>query len=109
MSPISSPGTTPFDPIAPYRAVKELGLAGTEVGNHLNLTQSAVSRAVRRGEEMVKELGLSLIGEGNAYFHGRPLSPYLPQSFTAQSNQKPSQQMVLGAAEENGKFLSQQH
>jgi hypothetical protein len=32
----------------------------------LNLTQSAVSRAVRRGKEIVKELGLSLVDEGNA-------------------------------------------
>jgi hypothetical protein len=34
--------------IAAYRAVKEPGLAGTVVGDPLNLTQSAVSRAVRR-------------------------------------------------------------
>jgi DNA-binding transcriptional LysR family regulator len=39
---------------------------GTEVGNDLNLTQSAVSRGVRRGEEIVKELGLSLVDEVNA-------------------------------------------
>ena len=39
---------------------------GTEVDNDLNLTQSAVNRAVRRGEEMVKELGLSLVDGGNA-------------------------------------------
>ncbi|MGC8491293.1 MAG: hypothetical protein ACP5SH_06110 [Syntrophobacteraceae bacterium] len=52
--------------IAAYWAVKELGLAGTEVGKALNLTQSAFSRAVRRGEVIVKELGISLIDEGNA-------------------------------------------
>lgn len=52
--------------VAAYWAVKELGLGGTEVGNELNLTQSAVSRAVRRGEEIVKELGLSFVDEGNA-------------------------------------------
>ncbi|MGC8493158.1 MAG: hypothetical protein ACP5SH_15620 [Syntrophobacteraceae bacterium] len=45
--------------IAAYWAVKELVLAGTDVGKDLNLTQSAVSRAVRRGEEIVKKLGLS--------------------------------------------------
>ena len=39
---------------------------GPVVGNDLNLTQSAVSRAVRRGEEIVKELGLSMVDEGNA-------------------------------------------
>ena len=52
--------------IVAFWAVKELGLPGTEVGKVLNLTQSAVSRAVRRGEEIVKELGLSLTDEGNA-------------------------------------------
>lgn len=52
--------------VAAYWAVKELGLVGTEVGSALNLTQSAVSRAVRRGEEIVKKLGLSLVDEGNA-------------------------------------------
>ena len=43
--------------VAAYWAVKELGMAGTEVGNELSLTQSAVSRAVRRGEEIVGEEG----------------------------------------------------
>jgi REP-associated tyrosine transposase len=52
--------------VAAYWAVKELGMVGTEVGNELSLTQSAVSRAVRRGEEIVKELGLSIVDDGNA-------------------------------------------
>ena len=52
--------------VAAYWAVKELGMAGTEVGNELSLTQSAVSRAVRRGEEIVRELGLSIVDGGNA-------------------------------------------
>ena len=52
--------------VAAYRAVKEPGLVGTEVGSALNLTQSAVSRAVRRGEEIAKKLRLSLVDEGNA-------------------------------------------
>ncbi|GKT09515.1 transposase [Desulforhabdus sp. TSK] len=52
--------------VAAYWAVKELGMAGTEVGNELSLTQSAVSRAVRRGEEIVREFGLSIIDDGNA-------------------------------------------
>jgi REP element-mobilizing transposase RayT len=52
--------------VAAYWAVNELGMAGTEVGKELSLTQSAVSRAVRRGEELVRELGLSLVNEGNA-------------------------------------------
>lgn len=61
--------------VAAYWAVRELGMAGTEVGRELNLTQSAVSRAVRRGEEIVRELGISIVDGRNAYFHGRPLSP----------------------------------
>ena len=52
--------------VAAYWAVKELGMTGTEVGKELSLTQSAVSRAVRRGEELARELGLSLVDEGNA-------------------------------------------
>jgi predicted transcriptional regulator len=34
-------------------------LPDSEVGNELSLTQSAVSGAVRRNEEIAKELGLS--------------------------------------------------
>ena len=49
--------------VAAYWAVKELGMAGAEVGKELSLTQSAVSRAVRRGEEIVRELGLSIVDE----------------------------------------------
>jgi REP element-mobilizing transposase RayT len=52
--------------VAAYWAVKELGMPGTEVGNALGLTQSAVSRAVRRGEGIVKELCLSIVDEENA-------------------------------------------
>lgn len=43
-----------------YWAVKELGLAGTEVGNLLGLTQPAVSKAVQRGERIAKENQLKL-------------------------------------------------
>ena len=52
--------------VAAYRAVKEPGMAGTAVGNELRLTQSAVTRAVLRGEEIVRELRLSIVDEGNA-------------------------------------------
>ena len=52
--------------VAAYWAVRELGMAGTEVGRKLGLTQPAVSRSVRRGEEIVKELGISLTDEGIA-------------------------------------------
>jgi len=41
-------------------------MAGTDVGKELDLTQSAVSRAVRRGEGIVRELGISIIKDGNA-------------------------------------------
>lgn len=52
--------------VAAYRAVRELCMAGTEVGRESGLTQPAVSRSVRRGEEILKELGISLTDEGNA-------------------------------------------
>ena len=41
-------------------AVRQLSIAGTTVGNKLGLTQSAVSKAVRRGEKMVLEKNYSL-------------------------------------------------
>jgi putative transposase len=44
-----------------FWAVRELGMSGTKVGKFLKLTQSAVSRAVRRGEKLVEELNLTLI------------------------------------------------
>jgi REP element-mobilizing transposase RayT len=43
-----------------YWAVKELGLAGTEVAKKLGLTQPAVSKAVRRGEKFALVNRLSL-------------------------------------------------
>jgi putative transposase len=67
---IKSPGKDPVrvraKSVAAFWAVRELGMAGTEVGNELSLTQSAVSRAVRRGEEIVREFGLPIVDEGNA-------------------------------------------
>ena len=38
-----------------YWAVRELGLSATEVGRQLDLSQSAVSRAVPRGEKIAEE------------------------------------------------------
>ena len=52
--------------VAACWAVKELGMAGTEVGKELSLTQSTVSRAARRGEEIVREFGLPVVEDGNA-------------------------------------------
>lgn len=47
--------------VAAYWAVKHLQMQGTEVGRSLNLTQSAVSRAVRRGEQIADEMALTLL------------------------------------------------
>jgi REP element-mobilizing transposase RayT len=44
-----------------FWAVRELRMSGTKVGKFLKLTQSAVSRAVRRGEKLVEEMNLTLI------------------------------------------------
>jgi hypothetical protein len=52
--------------VAAYWAVRQLGMPGTEVGEELGLTQSALSRAVRRGEGIVRELGISLMENRNA-------------------------------------------
>ena len=43
-----------------YWAVRELGMSGTNVGNLLSLGQSAVSRAVLRGEKLAQDMKLSL-------------------------------------------------
>jgi hypothetical protein len=44
-----------------YWAVRELGLSGTDVGKLVQLSQSAVSRAIARGEKLSEELKLKLI------------------------------------------------
>lgn len=49
-----------------YWAVMELGISGTAVGERLGLSQSAVSRAVQRGERLVSEHHLSLRDDKNA-------------------------------------------
>ena len=43
-----------------YWAVKELGMAGTEIAELLGLTQPAVSKAVQRGEKLASDYKLSL-------------------------------------------------
>lgn len=45
-----------------YWAVRKLGIPGTEVGKRLGLTQSTISRAVQRGEQIAEKRGLSLTG-----------------------------------------------
>jgi chromosomal replication initiation ATPase DnaA len=56
---ILSPGKQPERVMArsvlAYWAVRELGISGTEVGKKLSLSQSAVSRAVKKGERLVSE------------------------------------------------------
>lgn len=49
-----------------YMAVKQLGMQGTSVGRHLGLSQSAVSRAVQRGETLAEQLSFSMDEERNA-------------------------------------------
>lgn len=41
--------------VAARWAVREAGMSETEAGKKLSLTQSAVSRAVRRGEDIVSQ------------------------------------------------------
>ena len=44
-----------------YWSVRELGMSGTSVGKLLGLGQSAVSRAVVRGEKLTQHMDLSLV------------------------------------------------
>ena len=44
-----------------YWAVRELGMSGTNVGKLLVISQSAVSRAVVRGEKLARDKNLSLL------------------------------------------------
>lgn len=46
--------------LAAYWAVRELGMNGTLVGRKIGLSQSAVSRAVQRGEQLSEELSIPL-------------------------------------------------
>jgi REP element-mobilizing transposase RayT len=48
-----------------FWAVRELGMTASEVGSKIGLTQSAVSRAVPRGESLSKEMQIAL-PTGNA-------------------------------------------
>jgi len=44
----------------------DLGISGTAVGERLGLSQSAVSRAVQRGERLISERNLSVMDDKNA-------------------------------------------
>jgi REP element-mobilizing transposase RayT len=67
---ILAPGKQPLRvkarSVVAYLAVRQLGLVGTEVGKRLGVSQSAVSRAVERGEALASELSISLPKEKNA-------------------------------------------
>ena len=59
LTPSKVPGRVRPRSLLCYWAVRELGLPGTAVAARLGLTQSAVSRAVRRGERLATEEGVS--------------------------------------------------
>jgi chromosomal replication initiation ATPase DnaA len=67
---ILSPGKQPERVMArsvlAYWSVRELGISGTNVGERLGLSQSAISRSVQRGEQLVSEHRLSLYDTRNA-------------------------------------------
>jgi REP element-mobilizing transposase RayT len=52
--------------LACYWAVRELGMSTTALATQIGLTQSAVSRAVQRGERLARERGYQLEERGNA-------------------------------------------
>ena len=52
--------------VTAYWAVRTLSIEGTIVGRKLGLSQSGVSRAVRRGEKLVQDLDLSIEQTRNA-------------------------------------------
>ncbi len=66
LSPSKQPERVMARSVLSYWAVRELGISGTAVGEKLGLSQSAVSRAVQRGERLVSERHLSLRDDKNA-------------------------------------------
>ena len=51
--------------VAAYLAVKRLGMDGTTVGRRMGVGQSTISRAVTRGEKIIRELNISFTYEKN--------------------------------------------
>jgi chromosomal replication initiation ATPase DnaA len=45
--------------VAAYLTVKRFGMDGTTVGRRMGVGQSAISRAVTRGEKIMRELDIS--------------------------------------------------
>jgi chromosomal replication initiation ATPase DnaA len=66
LAPSKRPERVMARSVLSYWAVRELGMPGTAVGERLGLSQSAVSRAVQRGERLISEGHLSLRDEINA-------------------------------------------
>jgi len=60
LSPGKQPERVTARSVLAYWSVRELGISGTKVGEKLGLSQSAISRAVQRGEQLVSEHRLSL-------------------------------------------------
>ncbi|MBC2696359.1 MAG: hypothetical protein HF982_14005 [Desulfobacteraceae bacterium] len=66
LSPGKQPERVTARSVLAYWAVRELGISGTKVGKRLGLSQSVVSRAVQRGEQLISEHQLSLYDTQNA-------------------------------------------
>lgn len=60
LEPCKQPQFVQARSVASYWAVRKLSISGTLVGKKLGLTQSAVSRSAKRGEEIVRKMELSL-------------------------------------------------
>jgi hypothetical protein len=60
LQPSKAPQRVKARSLVCYWAVRQLNIDGTTIGSKLGLTQSAVSKAVRRGEKMVLENNYSL-------------------------------------------------
>lgn len=66
LSPGKQPQRVRARSVTAYLAVRKLGMVGTDVGRRLKMSQSAVSRAVARGEQLAAEFSISLPIDRNA-------------------------------------------
>ena len=60
LSPGKQPQRVKARSVAAYMAVRRLGMDGTTVGRRMGLGQSAISRAVVRGEKLISDLEIKL-------------------------------------------------
>lgn len=60
IAPGKQPARVKARSVAAYWAVRHFSMSGVEVGKKLGIGQSAVSRAVSRGEKLAKDMGISL-------------------------------------------------